>query len=108
MKTLPQPSKKPRVTNALQLFGEANKDAIVKRRYELTKNDGPKEAGDILNLWKQCRKEMYDAADPETKAKYEVAAAEANGKLGSPPAMEEIYTCVIFFTGRKPPVTTDT
>ena len=54
MKTLPQPSKKPHVTNALQLFGKANKDAIVKRRYELTKNDGPKEAGDILNLWKQC------------------------------------------------------
>ena len=28
MKTLPQLSKKPRVTNALQPFGEANKDAI--------------------------------------------------------------------------------
>ena len=51
---------------------------------------------------------MYDAVDPETKAKYEVAAAEANEKLKSPPAMEEIYMCVIFFMGRKPPVTTET
>lgn len=51
MKALPQLLKKPCVTNILWLFREANKDAIMKWRFKLEKNDGPKEVGDILNLW---------------------------------------------------------
>ena len=91
-----RPAKKPRAKNALDVFGEENKDAIVEKSRHLAESDGPKAPGEVLNTWKQARQSMFDALDLDTKARYESQAAALNERLNSPPDVSEIYAYVIF------------
>ena len=94
--TMARPAKKPHAKNVLDVFSEENKDAITEKTRHLAENEGSKAPGEMLNAWKQARQVMFDALDPDTKARYESQAAELNERLNSPPDAREIYTYIIF------------
>ena len=89
-------AKKPHAKNALDVFSEENKDAITEKTRHLAENEGSKAPGETLNAWKQARQVMFNALDPDTKARYESQAAKLNERLNSPPDVREIYAYVIF------------
>lgn len=89
--------KKPRAKNALDVFVEENRDAIVEKARHLAQSEGRKTPGETLSTWKQTRQAMFDALDPDIKARYESQAAEMNERLNSPPDAKEIYACVMFY-----------
>jgi len=94
--TMVQPAKKPRAKNTLDVFVEENRDAIVEKTRHLSQSEGPKAPGETLSTWKQARQAMFDALNPDTKARYESQAAELNKRLNSPLDVKEIYACAIF------------
>jgi hypothetical protein len=95
--TMAQPAKKPRAKTALELFSDENKEAIAEKIRLQTESEGrkPQPQGGTLNTW-QARQAIYDALDPNTKARYESQAAELNKRLNSPPDAREIYAYVTF------------
>jgi len=94
--TMVRLAKKPRAKNVLDVFVKENRDAIVEKTRHLSQNEGPKALGKTLSTWKQAQQAMFDALDPDTKARYESQAAELNKRLNSPPDVKEIYACTIF------------
>lgn len=89
--------KKPRAKNALDIFVEENRDAIVEKARDMAQNEGRKASGEMLSTWKRARQAMFDALNPDAKARYESQAAEANERLNWPPDAKEIYACVMFY-----------
>lgn len=49
-----------------------------------------------LPLFREISAQMYNSADPKTRAKYEADAQAFNAKLKEPPQVEEIYKYVGF------------
>jgi len=94
--TMARPAKKPHAKNALDVFSEENKDTITEKTRYLAENEGSKAPGETLNAWKQARQAMFDALNPNTKARYESQVAELNERLNSPPDAREIYAYIIF------------
>ena len=47
-------------------------------------------------MWKEAWQAMFNALNPDTKARYESQAAELNKRLNSPLDVKEIYACAIF------------
>jgi len=94
--TMARPAKKPCATNVLEVFAKENKDTIVEKTKHLAKSACHKAAGGMLVMWKEARQAMFDALDPNTKARYESQVAKLNERSKLPPDAREIYMCVIF------------
>ena len=47
-------------------------------------------------MWKEAWQAMFNALNPDTKARYESQVAKLNKRLKSPSDAREIYMCMIF------------
>ena len=84
--------KKPRATNALEVFSQEQKPQITQKMAEKL---GASSKSDHNNIkaYKESQQELWRTIEPETQAEYEEKAAEYNKKIKEGPTDEELYEC---------------
>jgi acyl-CoA reductase-like NAD-dependent aldehyde dehydrogenase len=81
--------KKPRATNALEVFSRDRQEEITQRMAEKRSTS----VTNNLSAYKKSQQELWSATEPETRAAYEEKAAERNEKIKNGPTEEDIYEC---------------
>ena len=81
---------RPRATTARRCFAEAfSKEINEQVKIERDSTEASTQMN--LPLYCQIRDKMYDAADDETRAKYEEEAKTFNASVNDPPTQSQIY-----------------
>ena len=84
-------SSKPRATNTISLFAKDHSKEITTRMATLRAEEGtnPKESN--LRYHRTIKNDLFDNADPATRAEYAAKAEALNAKLSSTPDPSEIF-----------------
>ncbi|KAF5324015.1 hypothetical protein D9611_008445 [Ephemerocybe angulata] len=81
-------AKKPKVSNAKDLFAAENPEMVKGRMYIKHQEDGSKRP---IGYYHSARQEAYDELDSEKRKMYEEKAAEKNRNAHAPPTADEIF-----------------
>ena len=87
--------KKPRATNALEVFSQERKPQIMQKMAEKLSASSKSDRNNI-KAYKESQQELWSTIEPETRAEYEEKAAEHNKKIKEGPTDEELYECACF------------
>jgi hypothetical protein len=90
-----QPIKKPRATNATDLFAKSHQDELRAAATSKMDEEGSVIRGTNLVLYHDAKRDAYDALPGAEKAKWEALAKEHNDRIKEPPSIEYIYECVL-------------
>ena len=92
-----QPIKKPRATNAADLFAKSHQDELRAAATSKMDEEGTVIRGTNLLLYHDAKRDAYGALPGAEKAKWEALAKERNDQIKEPPSTEYIYECVLLF-----------
>jgi hypothetical protein len=84
--------KKPRATNALEVFSQEQKPQITQKMAEKLGASSKSDRNNI-KAYKESQQELWSVMKPETRAEYEEKAAEYNEKIKKGPTDKELYEC---------------
>jgi hypothetical protein len=83
--------KKPRATNAQDIFAEDRRDDIRTAIKQKCTEEGVTAKEGNLKFHRIIKNEMYSELSEEDRAKYDKLAAERNSKLDQPPSREHVF-----------------
>jgi hypothetical protein len=86
----PKPAKKPRATNAEDLYAAEHRDDINSALKSRLEQEGLDPKGGNLILYRVVKQTMFANLPEAEKLKYKVAAEEHNKKIQQPPPPEHI------------------
>jgi hypothetical protein len=86
-----QPIKKPRATNAEELFAKEHKLELRSNTSSKLEQGGSTTPGSNLVVYHSVKKEAYSDLSSDERAKWEQLAKEHNERIKEPPTMDHIY-----------------
>jgi hypothetical protein len=89
-----QPVKKPRATNAQDLFAKSHQEELRAAVSSKMKQDGSTAPGTSLVVYRDAKQVAYSDLSEAERLKWETLAKEHNDKIKAPPSMDYIYEYV--------------
>lgn len=90
-----QPIKKPRATNAEDLFAKSLQAELRIAVDSKMQQEGSTMLGENLNIYRDVKKKAFDDLSNVEKARWRVLADEHNEKIKAPPSADYIFEYVL-------------
>jgi hypothetical protein len=87
-----QPIKKPRATNALELFAQSHRDELrVATSSRIQKDGSTSTPGGHLLVYRDVKRKAFKGQSEADRSHWETLAQEQNAKVSAPPTADYFY-----------------